>query len=145
MRVQFCMDRTSRRHQIAHHCKLDCTPKYTLGGTTNQSCRRGCPVHRLQKIQVAIALLNSTNRGHNGTGGLQVFSRAKLPVPLVTWLPEMKAKNKARFSQVRNLINALLPSESEFTGRMMARDFVFSIRGQDLPFQALSDGYRAYI
>jgi predicted ATP-binding protein involved in virulence len=66
-------------------------------------------------------------------------------VPLITWLPEMRSKNRARFRQIKDLLNALLPHEAEFTGKMLARDFAFLIRGRDVPFAALSDGYRAYI
>jgi len=65
--------------------------------------------------------------------------------PLVTWLPELKAKNKGRYSQVHALLNALLPEEAEFSGKMLKRDFMFRVHGQDVPFAALSDGYRAYI
>ncbi len=66
-------------------------------------------------------------------------------VPLTTWLLELKARNKARFSQVRTLLNALLPPEAAFTGKVIDRDFSFKMHGQEVPFSALSDGYRAYI
>lgn len=74
-----------------------------------------------------------------------LFEQQIALVPLTTWLLELKARNKARFSQVRTLLNALLPPEAGFTGRLIDRDFSFKIRGQEVPFSALSDGYRAYI
>ncbi len=64
---------------------------------------------------------------------------------LTNWLPELQTRNKGRFSQVRRLLNALLPEDVEFTGKIVDRDFAFCFRGQDVPFAALSDGYRAYI
>jgi predicted ATPase len=66
-------------------------------------------------------------------------------VPLVTWLAPMMFKNSGRYTQVRQLLNKLLPNEAEFTGKLVERDYMFSIRGQQVPFRALSDGYRAYI
>lgn len=66
-------------------------------------------------------------------------------VPLSSWLVVLKARNKRRFVQVQRLLNNLLPSEAEFTGKMIDRDFAFKIHGQELPFSALSDGYRSYI
>lgn len=66
-------------------------------------------------------------------------------VPLITWLPQFKLKNKGRYRQIENLLNALLPEEATFTGKELQGDFIFELRGQKVPFAALSDGYRAYI
>ena len=65
--------------------------------------------------------------------------------PLITWLPEIKARNKGRYSQIQTLLNTLLPEEAKFTGVVADHDFLFELRGQRVPFAALSDGYRAYI
>jgi hypothetical protein len=66
-------------------------------------------------------------------------------VPLVNWLPELKAKNSGRFIQVQHLFNKLLPAEVCLTNTVIDRDFAFQFSGQEVPFSALSDGYRAYI
>jgi hypothetical protein len=66
-------------------------------------------------------------------------------VPLFTWLPEIKSRNKSRYGEVCRLLAALLPKEAKFTGKMDNRDFLFNVHGQSVPFGAMSDGYRAYI
>jgi predicted ATPase len=66
-------------------------------------------------------------------------------IPVASWLPELKARNKGRYRQIETLLNALLPEEATFTGKLVDGDFIFELRGQKVPFAALSDGYRAYI
>ncbi len=66
-------------------------------------------------------------------------------VPLTAWLPEMKHGNPGRHKQVCNLINRLLPAGIRFTGTYEKGDYLFRHRQTDVPFAALSDGFRAYI
>ena len=66
-------------------------------------------------------------------------------VPMASWLPSLKKTNPGRYKQVANLINKVLPSGTRFTGELDRGDFLFNHRGVNLPFEALSDGYRAYI
>jgi predicted ATP-binding protein involved in virulence len=68
--------------------------------------------------------------------------------PLAAWLPRMAVANKGRYVQVTKLIDKLLPEGSEFTGaqeRGGDGEYLFRLNGVDVPFGALSDGYRAYI
>ena len=68
--------------------------------------------------------------------------------PLHVWLPQLEKGNRGRHKQVVNLIDSLLPEDTAFDGRQEAghnREYVFRSRGVEVPFSALSDGYRAYI
>jgi predicted ATPase len=68
-------------------------------------------------------------------------------IPLGSWLPGVQSRNPGRYTQVNHLLNALLaPGQYRFTGEQdKAGDYLF-YRGQmPIPFQSLSDGYRAFI
>ncbi len=72
--------------------------------------------------------------------------------PMATWLPDLEKKNKGRFTQVAHLLARLLPEGATFSGKRYKQpksrepgDYLFSIGGVEVPFGALSDGYRAYI
>ena len=67
-------------------------------------------------------------------------------IPLTFWLPKLKSSNPGRYKQVIRLIDKLLkPGKFEFTGEMGDSDYVFRRSGVNIPFQSLSDGYRAFI
>jgi predicted ATPase len=67
---------------------------------------------------------------------------------LGAWLPKLKSQNRGRHTQVVRLLNDLLPDGAEFHGELNSTvegEYLFRVRGIDVPFSALSDGYRAYI
>ena len=67
-------------------------------------------------------------------------------IPLTFWLPKLKSSNPGRSKQVIELIDKLLkPGKFEFTGELGDSDYVFRRSGVNVPFQSLSDGYRAFI
>ena len=68
-------------------------------------------------------------------------------VPLGSWLPAYALRNKGRYVQVVNLLNRILArSDYRFTGELEGGDYLFKgPGGAKIPFQALSDGYRALI
>ena len=67
-------------------------------------------------------------------------------IPLTFWLPKLKSSNPGRYKQVIGLIATLLkPGKFEFTGELGDNDYVFRRSGVNIPFQSLSDGYRAFI
>lgn len=75
-----------------------------------------------------------------------LFQDAYSLIPLGSWLPAYESRNKGRYVQVVDLLNRILAgSEYRFTGKLDGGDYLFSGRGADIPFQALSDGYRALI
>ncbi|NJL29050.1 MAG: AAA family ATPase [Thermoanaerobaculia bacterium] len=75
-----------------------------------------------------------------------LFEEAYSLVPLNAWLPEYKNRNKGRHIQVVNFIDRLTgPEHFSFTGEMEAGEYVFERGGMQVPFRALSDGYRAYL
>jgi hypothetical protein len=65
--------------------------------------------------------------------------------PLGAWLPHLKTSSKQRYAEIKNLFHTLLPEDTKFTGQFEEFEPIFRHRGVDLPFGALSDGYRAYI
>ena len=68
--------------------------------------------------------------------------------PLNTWLPryEESKQLKGRYVQVVNLLNRLVGKGGwEFTGRQDKEgEYLFGKRSAEVPFPALSDGYRAF-
>jgi len=66
-------------------------------------------------------------------------------VPLSFWLPSFQKENRGRYNQVVELIDKILPEEASFTGEYENEEYLFMINGILIPFDALSDGYRAYI
>lgn len=68
--------------------------------------------------------------------------------PLSSWLPNFETSNPGRFTQVKHLLNLLLPEGTEFTAKRefgTSGDYLFHHQGTEVPFGALSDGYRAFI
>jgi predicted ATPase len=68
--------------------------------------------------------------------------------PLASWLPRLQTDNPGRYKQVYNLINRLLPENSSFSGHREGvgqGDYLYRLLDTEVPFAALSDGYRAYI
>ncbi|HEX4962315.1 MAG TPA: AAA family ATPase [Thermoanaerobaculia bacterium] len=68
--------------------------------------------------------------------------------PLASWLPRFQTENPGRYKQVYNLLNKLLPDRSSFPGRREGEgqgDYLYNVHGTEVPYGALSDGYRAYV
>jgi len=74
-----------------------------------------------------------------------LFEESVTLTPLGAWLPDLESRNKGRYTQVRHLINRLLPEECRFEGERSGPDYLFQFRGSPVTFLALSDGYRAFI
>ena len=66
-------------------------------------------------------------------------------IPLQSWLPEMETKNPGRYKQVVNLIDRVSPDDMGFRGKFHEDEFYFDFRETEMPFGALSDGYRHFI
>jgi predicted ATPase len=69
--------------------------------------------------------------------------------PLAAWLPRLlhgeSRGGEDVGGQVRELLAALLPAEIAFVGLGDRDEILFRHREQTVPFEALSDGYKAYI
>jgi hypothetical protein len=68
--------------------------------------------------------------------------------PLSAWLPQFQSTNPGRYKQVYNLINRLLPEGTRFSGKREKGnlgDYLYELNGAEVPFGALSDGFRAFI
>jgi AAA domain, putative AbiEii toxin, Type IV TA system/AAA domain len=66
-------------------------------------------------------------------------------ISLNQWLPQLASQVPARHKEIVQLINKLTPPTVKFAGTFTDGDFQFGYRGLNLPFSALSDGYRAHI
>jgi hypothetical protein len=64
---------------------------------------------------------------------------------LNAWLPQVERSNPGRYKQVVQLIDKLLPKPVRFTGKLESGEYLFKHGTIDVPFSALSDGYRTYI
>ncbi len=78
---------------------------------------------------------------------LSLFEDSFSLIPLASWLPGLKRSNPGRYSEVGHLLNTLLmPGQYRFNGEQDKRgDYLFSRGEMSIPFQSLSDGYRAFI
>lgn len=63
-------------------------------------------------------------------------------VPFGSWLP---AVDRRRRAQVERLLRQLLPHNAFFTGSFDGAEAVFERHGVQVPFRALSDGFRSYL
>lgn len=63
-------------------------------------------------------------------------------VPLGSWLP---LADRERRAEVDGLLAELLPQGASFTGSFEGDDAVFQRQGVQVPFRALSDGFRSYL
>lgn len=76
-----------------------------------------------------------------------IFEESFSLIPLGSWLPGLKSRNPGRYAQVEHLLNALLaPGNYRFSGEQaQSGDYLFYRGDMPIPFQSLSDGYRAFI
>ena len=70
-----------------------------------------------------------------------LFDEGAVLVPLASWLPTLGLRRRG---EVERLLNKLLPKEASLAERRRDDD-VFECRGQEIPYSALSDGYRSFI
>lgn len=74
-----------------------------------------------------------------------LFEEAVTMIPLSSWLPRFDSQNPGRSAQVVSLLNRLLEPHAKLLPKPIGDEYLFCIGGANLPFQALSDGYRAYV
>lgn len=101
-----------------------------------------------QGRQVDFAVRNKTRvTRYERVAGL--FEEHYSLVPLSSWLPEYATRNPGRYKQVINLLNQLLPESCQLrtatAKTAYSREFMFNMEGVEVPFRALSDGFRAYV
>lgn len=67
-------------------------------------------------------------------------------IPLGSWLPHLQKSNPGRYKQVVHLLDKLLaPGNYRFSGKQDKQGDYLFLRGEmPVPFQSLSDGYRAF-
>ncbi len=75
-----------------------------------------------------------------------LFEETYSLMPLSVWLPGFEKEYPDRYEQILELVNRLLErSRYRFTGKLEDNEYVFERGGLQVPFPALSDGYRAYL
>jgi hypothetical protein len=91
----------------------------------------------------------SKSRGPRYQRVAGLFEEGATLVPLSFWLPSYQQRNPGRAKQIASLINKLLPQECRFLPKPQETetgfDFLFEMQRDQVPFSALSDGYRAFI
>ncbi len=67
-------------------------------------------------------------------------------IPLSYWLPRLRQSNHPHYTQVTQLLDAVLnPTHYTFHGELEKGDYLFERAGNRVPFLSMSDGYRAFI
>lgn len=74
-----------------------------------------------------------------------LFEEAVTMIPLSAWLPRFHSQDPERHAQVVALLNELLAPHVRLLPDPVDDEYLFCIGGAELPLQALSDGYRAYV
>ena len=85
----------------------------------------------------------SRHRRYERAAGL--FEEQATLIPPDSWLPESRTLHPGRCEEVETLLGQLLPEGTSFRVREEPEDCLFHHRGLDVRFDALSDGFRAYI
>ena len=75
-----------------------------------------------------------------------LFEETYQLIPLDAWLPEMKTNNPGRYVQIIGLL-AKITGDDHFklTEQVENDQYIFEKDGSKIPFNALSDGYRAFL
>lgn len=67
-------------------------------------------------------------------------------IPLNAWLPAMRKNNPGRYVQFINLLAKITGDKNfKITEELDGDQFIFEKNGVKIPFDALSDGYRAFV
>jgi WD40 repeat protein len=76
-----------------------------------------------------------------------LFEEHMTLMPLAAWMPQVSRKDKRRHQEIVELMNRLLPEDTEMLGKWNEEEpeSLFQRGGSVLPYPALSDGYRAFI
>ncbi len=77
---------------------------------------------------------------------MSLFEDSYSLIPLTYWLPKLRTENPGRYKQAVSLINRLTGSgHYRFQGELERGDYLFKKGATKVRFQALSDGYRAFL
>jgi hypothetical protein len=84
------------------------------------------------------------DRGRRYLRAAGLFEESVTLFPLAGWLPQLR--KSPRYKEIVQLLNKTLPASIRFTGRFLPdQQPLFAQDRVELPFPALSDGYRSYI
>jgi len=75
-----------------------------------------------------------------------LFEETYQLIPLNAWLPNMRENNPGRYVQFINLLAKITGDQNfKITEELDGDQFIFEKDGVKIPFDALSDGYRAFV
>lgn len=75
-----------------------------------------------------------------------LFEETYQLIPLDAWLPEMKTNNPGRYVQILGLLAKITGDDHfQLTEQLEDDQYIFEKDGSKIPFNALSDGYRAFL
>lgn len=75
-----------------------------------------------------------------------LFEETYQLIPLNAWLPGMRKNNRGRYVQFINLLAKITGDQNfKITEELDGDQFIFEKDGVRIPFDALSDGYRAFV
>ena len=102
---------------------------------------------RVERLEIYDPGARARSRATRDLRVLSLFEDSFSLIPLASWLPSLKRGNPGRYAQVGQLLNTVLaPGHYRFNGEQAkGGDYVFSRGEMSVPFQSLSDGYRAFI
>ncbi|HEX5525982.1 MAG TPA: AAA family ATPase [Solirubrobacterales bacterium] len=96
---------------------------------------------RVAEDEAEHAFLERSRRRRRYQRVASLFDEGAVLTPLDPWLPTLDYRRRG---EVEELLAALLPEEARLKSGK-AGEAVFEWRGQELPYLALSDGYRSFI
>lgn len=70
-----------------------------------------------------------------------LFDESAVLTPLSSWLPRVRPRRRV---EVEELLAALLPADTHLADGTVT-EALFTCRGQEVPYRALSDGYKSFI
>jgi predicted ATPase len=102
---------------------------------------------RVERLDTYDSGARSRSRAARDLRVQSLFEEAFSLIPLGSWLPGLASRNPGRYKQVEHLLNALLaPGHYRFSGEQAKNgDYAFYWGDMPVPFQSLSDGYRAFV
>ncbi len=102
---------------------------------------------RVERLDTYDSAARAKSRATRDLRVQSLFEDSFSLIPLGSWLPREQVQNPGRFTQVVHLLNELLkPGEYTFSGKQDDRgDYLFDRGDLPVPFQSLSDGYRAFV
>lgn len=97
---------------------------------------------RVASNSAEYSVLQQSSRRKRYQRVASLFDESAVLTPLESWVPNA---SKSRRQEITQIIAGLLPPDIQFSLTINDDGPVFRVRGTDIPFRALSDGYRSFL